>query len=291
MATTFVPLNSFKSVVATLTGEQDEIYKTPSGVSTIILSAQITNNSLETQPVTILITSNTELPVPNFEGVYATGSYTSASALITENRQFIRKEVLAYTEFLNNATETPFLLTASRFENYALTVADALAYDIANNTTIRTTKAAKSFYSKYGLSKIYDGEYSASIFAVEYVNTLAQQIVKNESVTGSINVTRLYQTNVTQSIDSQYTTTNDLVLSGSLTLMSKLTNVILNTIQTPILEKQPSVRLVTNATIPAADSLSPVVSGKLVLEQNYGFIVSGSTELSVVLSLLESANE
>jgi hypothetical protein len=51
------------------------------------------------------------------------------------------------------------------------------------------------------------------------------------------------------------------------------------------------IQLVTNVTIPAADSLSPVVSGKLVLEENYGFIVSGSTKLSVVLSLLESANE
>ena len=43
--------------------------------------------------------------------------------------------------------------------------------------------------------------------------------------------------------------------------------------------------------IPPADSLSPVVSGKLVLEQNYGFVVSGSTSLSVILSVLESANE
>jgi hypothetical protein len=49
--------------------------------------------------------------------------------------------------------------------------------------------------------------------------------------------------------------------------------------------------LVTNVTIPSADSLSPVVSGKLVLEEGYGFIVSGSSDLSVVLSLLESANE
>jgi hypothetical protein len=48
---------------------------------------------------------------------------------------------------------------------------------------------------------------------------------------------------------------------------------------------------VTNVVIPTADSLSPVVAGKLVLEEGYGFIVSGSTELSVVLSLLESANE
>lgn len=290
MASTFVPLNSFKSVVATLTGEQDEIYVTPKGVSTIVLSAQITNNSLTTQPVTIFVTSNAELPVPNFEDIYATGSFISASALIAENRQFIRKEVSSYTSFQNNLAEVPFPFTASRFENYALTIADALSYDIANNTTIRTNKAAKSFFTKYGVSSIVDGEYSASVFAIEYINTLAQQIIKNESVTGSINVDRIYQSVATQSLDSTYVTSNT-ELSGSSYLINKLTNVILNTIQTPILSLQPSVQLVSNVTIPAADSLSPVVSGKLVLEQTYGFIVSGSSDLSVVLSLLESANE
>jgi DNA polymerase III delta prime subunit len=68
-------------------------------------------------------------------------------------------------------------------------------------------------------------------------------------------------------------------------------NVIKKTIEAPVFIEQEAVRLVTNVTIPPADSLSPVVSGKLVLEETYGFIVSGSTELTVVLSLLESANE
>ena len=53
MAEVFVPLNRFQSVVTGLTGEQDEIYATPAGVSSIVLSCQITNNSLVTQPVTI----------------------------------------------------------------------------------------------------------------------------------------------------------------------------------------------------------------------------------------------
>jgi hypothetical protein len=70
-----------------------------------------------------------------------------------------------------------------------------------------------------------------------------------------------------------------------------LVDVIKKTIESPVFIEQEAVRLVTNATIPSADSLSPVVSGKLVLEETYGFIVSGSSELTVVLSLLESANE
>jgi hypothetical protein len=289
MASVFVPLNSFKSVLSNLTGEQDQVYITPTGVSTIILSAQITNNSFVTQPVSIFIASNADIPVPDFTDIESTGSFISQSVLLNQNRQFIRKEVAAYVNFVNNLSETPFPFTASRFEKYALTVLDALTYDITNNTTLRTYKAAKSFYDKNGDSVIIDGEYSASVQTVEYVNKLAQQIIKNNYVSESIDVVRLYQTVVTQSFDSTYF--DSASYSSSAYLINKLSNVVLNNIQYPNYVTQTPIQLVTNATIPAADSLSPVVSGKLVLEQGYGFVVSGSTELTVILSLLESANE
>jgi hypothetical protein len=286
MATAFVPLNSFKSVVATLTGQEDEIYITPSGVSTIVLSSQITNNGYTTEPVTIFVLSNVELPVPIFGGLELTSSFSSASALLTLNRQFIRKEAASYIQFQNNLVENPFPFTSSRFEGYALGTIDAVAYDIANASNIRTNKEAKSFYTKNGLSKIIDGEFSASLLTLNYVNTLAQQIILNQPVTSSINVDRIYQTGVTQSYNLDYSAE-----SGSGELITALINVIQNTISNPFLVAQGPVPLVTNVTIPAGDSLAPVVSGKLVLEQNYGFVVSGSTSLSVVLSLLESANE
>jgi hypothetical protein len=290
MAEVFVPLNRFQSVVATLTGEQDEIYATPAGVSSIVLSCQITNNSGLNQPVTIFVTSNKELPVPNFAGIEATGSYVSASALLTLNRQFIRKETAAYIQNQNGLSETPFTFVSSLFEGYALDEVDAFAYDIKNNTTIRTDKYAKSFFTKNGVSVIDSTEYSASLLTIEYVNTLAQQVIKNQSITGSALVSTIYQSTVTQSFDTSITPT-DLELSGSSYLLERFTDVVINTIENPTLVAQPAIQLVTNVLIPPADSLSPVVSGKLVLEETYGFIVSGSTQLSVILSLLESANE
>jgi hypothetical protein len=290
MAEVFVPLNRFQSVVATLTGEQDEIYATPAGVSSIVLSCQITNNSGLNQPVTIFVTSNKELPVPNFAGIEATGSYVSASALLTLNRQFIRKETAAYIQNQNGLSETPFTFVSSLFEGYALDEVDAFAYDIKNNTTIRTDKYAKSFFTKNGVSVIDSTEYSASLLTVEYVNTLAQQIIKNESITGSALVSTIYQNTVTQSFNTSITPTA-LEISSSGYLIGKLKDVVINTIENPTLVAQPAIQLVTNVLIPPADSLSPVVSGKLVLEETYGFIVSGSTQLSVILSLLESANE
>jgi len=305
MAEVFVPLNRFQSVVIGLTGEQDEVYATPAGVSSIVLSCQITNNSLITQPVTIFVTSNKEIPVPEFGDIYSgsafvsssisllnfSGSFASASLLLNSNRQFLRKEIAAYTSYQNNLSETPFTFVSDYFEQNTLDDVDAIKYDIANNTTIRTNKAAKLYFDKNGVSAIDSTEYSASIFALDYLKILSNQIIKNQSVTGSTDSSLLFQSAVTQSVLSGFTNGTQSGISASIYIVNSLVDVIKKTIESPVLVEQSAVRLVTNVTIPAADSLSPVVSGKLVLEETYGFIVSGSTELTVVLSLLESANE
>jgi hypothetical protein len=305
MAEVFVPLNRFQSVVTGLTGEPDEIYTTPAGVSSIVLSCQITNNSLITQPVTIFVTSNKEIPVPQFGNVYSgssfvsssisllnfSGSFASASLLLNSNRQFLRKEIAAYTQNQNSLSETPFTFVSDYFEQNTLDDVDAIKYDIANSTTIRTNKAAKAYFDKNGVSLIDTTEYSASIFALDYLKVLSNQIIKNQSVTGSTDSPLLFQSGVTQSVLSSFTNGTQSGISASIYVVNSLVDVIKKTIEAPVLVEQAAVRLVTNVTIPPADSLSPVVSGKLVLEETYGFIVSGSTELTVVLSLLESANE
>jgi hypothetical protein len=305
MAEVFVPLNRFQSVVTGLTGEPDEIYTTPVGVSSIVLSCQITNNSLVTQPVTIFVTSNKEIPVPQFGNVYSgsgfvsssvslsnfSGSFSSASLLLNANRQFLRKEIAAYTQNQNNLSETPFVFISDYFEQNTLDDVDAIKYDIANNTTIRTNKAAKAYFDKNGKSLIDSTEYSASLFALDYLKVLSNQIIKNQSTTGSADSPLLFQSGVTQSVLTGFTNGTEAGISASIYLVNSLVDVIKETIEAPVFTEQEAVRLVTNVTIPPADSLSPVVSGKLVLEETYGFIVSGSTELTVVLSLLESANE
>ena len=305
MAEVFVPLNRFQSVVTGLTGEPDEIYATPAGVSSIVLSCQITNNSLITQPVTIFVISNKEIPLPEFGNVYSgssfisssvslldfSGSFASASLLLNSNRQFLRKEIAAYTDNQNSLSETPFTFISSYFEQNTLDDVDAIKYDIVNNTTIRTNKAAKAYFDKNGVSLIDSTEYSASLFALDYLKVLSNQIIKNESTTGSLDSPLLFQSGVTQSVLSGFTNGTTAGISASIYVVNSLVDVIKKTIESPVLVEQEAVRLVTNVTIPAADSLSPIVSGKLVLEETYGFIVSGSTELTVILSLLESANE
>ena len=291
MADVFVPLNRFQSVVTELTGEEDNIYNTPSGVSTIILSAQVTNTGTQTNPVTIFVISNQQLPVPQYTGLELTGSFVSASTLLTLNEGFIKSETATYVQFLNSLSEEPFGYSASFYETNILRDLQAVVYDISNDTTIRTTKSAvKGYYNKNGDTLIPTGQVSASVDALQYARELALQIIKNESVTGSANVTRLYQSTVTQSFDETYTTTGSL-LSGSTYLIDGLYQMLINNIESTVLVDQSPIDLIRNVEIPAGDSLSPVVAGKLVLEETYGLVVSGSTELKVILSILESANE
>lgn len=287
MADELIPLNAFKSVVATLTGEEDQVYKAPTGVSTIILSAQITNNGTQTQEVVIKLAPNRILPVPQVAGIANSGSFFSSSALIVENKNFLKKEVAAYTRFNNNLQEIPFGFSSSRYEEYVETAVNAVTFDIINSgSTIRTNKAALSFYDKDGVLLIPSNQITASINAISYTNTLAQKIILNESVTGSDDVDRLYQSSVTQSIN-----TNLIAESGSSNIIRELFTVISGAIQDPVTETQTPVEFVTNFPIPSGDSFSPVVAGKLVLEEDYGLVFSGSTDLSVVLSILETANE
>ena len=291
MADVFVPLNRFQSVVSELTGEEDNIYNTPAGVSTIVLSAQLTNTGIQTNPVTIFIISNQQLPEPDFTGLELTGSFISASTLLTLNEQFIKSEVASYTQFNNALSEEPFGYSASYYETNILRDLRAVAYDISNNTTIRTTKSAKrGYFNKNGDSLIPTAQVSASVDALEYARELALQVIKNESVTGSVNVSRLYQSSVTQSFNTTYTTTGSL-LSGSSYLIDGLYQVLINNIESPNLVDQTPIDLIRNVEIPAGDSLSPVVAGKLVLEESYGLVVSASTDVRVILSILESANE
>ena len=286
MAEELIPLNAFKSVLTTLTGDDDVVYSAPKGVSTILLSAQITNTGPIDEPVTISITSNRELPVPQVDSIINSGSFLSASALIEKNQTFIEKESAAYINFQNNLTQIPFSFTSSFFEGYVKTALDGVEADLIAGGTLQSKKAALSYYNKNGEILIPNDYFTSSYQSIDYATKLVEQILINESVTGSSAVSRLYQDSVTQSIDNTFVSE-----TGSISASVDLLDAISDTISTPTRVLQEPVDLITNVIIPAGDSLSPIVAGKLVLEQQFSLIVSGSTNLTVILSILESANE
>ena len=74
-------------------------------------------------------------------------------------------------------------------------------------------------------------------------------------------------------------------------LIDQLYTVIEENISNPIRVASSPIELIKNNDVPKQDSLSPIVAGKLVMEAGYSLIVSGSNNLTVILSILESANE
>lgn len=286
MAEELIPLNAFKSVLTTLTGDDDIVYAAPKGVSTILLSAQITNTGNTNTPVTIKMGSNRELPVPQVDDITNIGNAISASQILDNNQTFIEKESSAYINFQNNLQELPFPFTSSFFEEYVGTALNGVKSDLINGGTLKSKKAALSFYTKNGDILIPDEYFSASYDVIDYANLLIDQILINETVINSNEISRLYQDEFTQSIDTEL-----VAESGSVDTTTDLLTAISDTISNPILVEQSPVDLITNVEIPTGDSLSPIVAGKLVLEQEFSLIVSGSTNLTVVLSILESANE
>lgn len=281
-----LPLNRFQSVITDLTGEPDNVYNTPAGVSTIILSAQITNIGNQTENITISILSNRDLPVAEYDGIFVTSSMVSASALLDLNKEFVVGEVSAYINFQNNLLEVPLSLNLDFYRENVKRDIEAISYDVANNTTIRTTKTVDGYYDKNGVTLIPTNQFSASVSSIEYASYLVEQILKNESVTGSANVSRLYQTTITQSISEAL-----IPESGSVFLVGRLYDVIKKGVENPKRVEQSPIELVNNIEIPVQDSLSPLAAGSLVLEEEYGLLISGSPNLKVVLSLLEAANE
>ena len=281
-----IALNAFKSVLTTLTGDDDVVYTAPTGVSTILLSAQVTNTGTTNTPITMKITSNRELPVPQVDNIVNSGSFISASALIAKNQTFIEKESAAYINFQNNLQLLPFSFTSSFFEGYVRTAVNGVEEDLIEGGTLQSRKAGLSYYNKNGEILIPNDYFTASYQAIDYANKMVQQILINESITGSAGISRIYNDNYTQSFD------NTLVAeSGSISASLELFNAISETISNPTRVLQEPIDLITRVIIPAGDSLSPIVAGKLVLEQDFSLIMSGSTDLTVILSILESANE
>lgn len=287
MAANFVPLNTFKSVLTTLTGvDEDIVYTTPDGVSTIALSIQVTNRGTEREDILMKIDSNRQIPEPQLDIINNPGGFVSASFLIEENQEFIETEATAYVEFLNNQRDIPLDFTSSIYKGYIRTAIDEVQTDIVLGGTVRTNRAALSYYDKNGDILIPDDYYEYTYTAIDYASTMIGQILINESITGSSEITQIYQNDVTQSILPSYTAE-----SGSIVTTENLLNVIVQTIENPVRVPQRPLELVNNVEILPNDSFSPVVSGKLVLEEGFSLIMSGSTNLTTVLSILESANE
>jgi hypothetical protein len=282
----FIPLNKFKSVLDTLDNTNKLIYTTPIGVSTIVLSSQFTNTGNNTEWISISIDANADIPTPDFSSITSLGGNTGTADLIELNREFIASEITAYTLFRNVNSPTPFALNTELWKNDMYRLVDSVVFDLREGGVSGITGFITGFYDKDGNSNIQAGRVDEMTISVSYFNSIVQQIILNQPIIGSNDVIMLYQTAVEQVFDNDITAEldSDLLIIGK-------TSAINTELTTPTLSKKQPASIIHHVPIPIEDSLSPIISGKLVLENGYSLYASGSENVSVVLSLLESANE
>lgn len=278
--TTFVPLNRFRSVVTTLNGVNQTLYEAPSGVSTIVLSSQYTNNSNQTQRLSVYLDQNTNVVVPQFGAYSNGGDYDDTAAYLEANLEFIVAEITAYINNYNITNPPIIALTPSDYGKDVRRVVNGIIDDLRRGGFTSSILAVKGFYDNYGTLVTPTTQIGRKIVALNYANTIIQLIITNTDVTP------LYQNVVTQSKDL------GLPLSASgAQVITDVFNVASASIVTPVFQRTSPIELISNFPIPAGDSLNPVISGKAILEEGYELIASGSSDISVILSLLESANE
>ena len=130
------------------------------------------------------------------------GSYRAAAQLLTLNRTFIQREVIAWiTDQIDNEIApftASFLYNADLCERDIGLLLDAMVFDLKYGGANRTISAAlKYFGSASGLIAI-GAQGSETLAAIGRVGTLAQLVVRN------VPIQELFQETVSQIVDGAY---------------------------------------------------------------------------------------
>ena len=146
------------------------------------------------------------------------GYYRSAAQLLYVNKGFIQNEIIAWINdkvFNNVSPFDGFAYNESLCSRDVGFIVDAMVFDLKYGGYNRTVSAALKYKSNAsGLIAITD-QLSQTLAAIEYINTLAQDIISNTEIT------TVYNTTKAQIIDLAY-----IAEVGSSAVIEDLTGVI-----------------------------------------------------------------
>ena len=125
-------------------------------------------------PISLTITTNT--------------NQINAAESLVANRQFIINEVIAYVDDLYN---NGFIYNEPKCYRDTGLIVDSLAFDLLYNGTSQSTFAGIQYWNQNGYTGQIGNEISTTTAAINYVSSLAQQVITNTTGTR-------YQSTVTQ---------------------------------------------------------------------------------------------
>jgi hypothetical protein len=103
----------------------------------------------------------------------ANEGYRNAQLLLQANKRFLQNEIVAYV----NTTYNGFFYDENKCIRDTGLIVDAISQDLLFNTSSQSTFAGLQYWNQNGYVGTVPGEISTTTRAIEYVSTLAQQVV------------------------------------------------------------------------------------------------------------------
>ena len=122
----------------------------------------------------ILTNGPSSAPTITKYGTLPSGS-ASAASLLTQNRTFLQDEIVAYV----NVTYPPLVYNQATCERDTGLIVDAVTQDLLFSTSSQSTFAGIQYWSQDGYVGAIADELTTTTNTINYVSSLAQQIVQN----------------------------------------------------------------------------------------------------------------
>ena len=143
-------------------------------------------------------------------------SFVSAEILLQTNREFIQSETVNY---INNMFPTFYYTANTCYRDVGLIV-DAVAQDLLFSTSSQSTFAGIQYWNQGGYIGSIAGELTTTTDTINYISSIAQQIVQGNTVTGYQNTVTQYTTSSVGTIveadfiAKDFNTVTNILLNG-----------------------------------------------------------------------------
>lgn len=140
-----------------------------------------------------------------------------AAEILSANKSFITSEIISYIDQTYN---TGFPFNQPKCSRDTGLIVDSIAVDLLYGSTSQSTFAGLQYWNQNGYTGLIDTELTTTTNAINYVKSLAQQVITNSTGTRYQNtVTQVNGTSATSVesaiLDTEFSLINSIILNGT----------------------------------------------------------------------------
>ena len=221
----------------------------PNGTVQIPLAAGVGTWNAGTYTITVSVSTGTITTGMSVNAGPQDPGFFNARTLLLANKPFIQEQVVAY---VNQTYPTFEYQQAKCFRDVGIII-ENVSYDSTFGGNEKSVEAGLSYYN--GVTSVIAGQETQTVAAINYINTLAQDIIQNNSVIDLLSGSGEYSQIINTALTDGYIAGNSI--SNNLAIITDI---------------------ITNGTVVAPDiykSTGPannLVSAEILLQANRAFI-------------------